>query len=60
MSELTQALDYMAEQMLKKEHSELGDTVTKTREERIMFINSVSTLQAHSEYLQRTTAWSAS
>ena len=60
MSELTQALDYMAEQMLKKEHSELGDTVTKTKEERIMFINSVNTLQVHSDYLQRTTHWTAS
>lgn len=58
MSEMTKILDYIAEQLIKKEHAEITNQMTE--EDRISFVNAVSTLQTHSEFIQKNTLWNAS
>ena len=53
MSQLTQALDYIAEQLIKKEHAEISKGMTV--DEKICFVNSVATLAEHSAHIQKTT-----
>ena len=58
MSEMTKILDYLADQLIKNEHAAI--TKAMTEDERISFVNSVSTLQTHSEFIQKNTLWNAS
>ena len=60
MSETTKALDYIANQMLPKKHAEIDETLIKTEEEKITFVNAVTTLMIHREHIIKNTPWIAS
>ena len=55
---LIQALEYIAEQLIKKEHTEINRYMTE--EEKISFVNSVSTINQHSLHIQRNTLFHVS
>ena len=60
MSHTVKQLEYIADNIRNKEHSHISNTITKTLEERIVYINAIRTLQVHADYLQQTTLWNAS
>lgn len=60
MSETTKTLDYIATSMLPKKHAEIDETSTKTIEEKISFVNAVTTLMVHRDHIIRNTPWIAS
>ena len=51
MSELTKTLKYIADQLVKKEHREISKNMTV--DEKVDFVNAISTLQEHSLVIQK-------
>ena len=60
MSHTVKQLEYIADNIRNKEHSHISNTITKTEEDKVAFMNAVRTLQVHADYLQQTTLWNAS
>ncbi len=50
MCKITKDLELIAEQLIKKEHK----AIVMTKEEKQLFVNSVATIQEHSNFIQRT------
>lgn len=49
---MTKVLKYIADQLIKQKHNEIANKMTD--EDKQSFVNSINTLNQHSEYLQRT------
>lgn len=60
MSEMTKTLVYIADNMVKKQHTEINKTSTESDEEKIDYVNAVATLIVHRDHIIRNTPWIAS